>query len=70
MVWFGLPWSLELYQQAEARLNRMGQGESVIVHRILCEGTLDYRVMSALDKKDGTQKELLAALKNYLEVEL
>ena len=66
IVWFGLPWSLELYQQANARLHRMGQGESVIIHHILCENTLDYEVMNALQNKDATQKSLLEALKGYL----
>ena len=66
IVWFGLPWSLELYQQANARLNRMGQGQSVIVHHIVCEGTLDEKVMTALARKDATQKGLLDALKEYV----
>ena len=66
IVWFGLPWSLELYQQANARLNRMGQGQSVIVHHIVCERTLDEKVMSALERKDATQQGLLDALKGYL----
>ena len=65
IVWFGLPWSLELYQQANARLNRMGQGQSVIVHHIVCEGTLDEKVLSALTEKDAVQKGLLDALKGY-----
>ena len=66
MVWFGLPWSLELYAQANARLHRMGQGESVIVHHIVCEGTLDEKVVSTLEQKDATQRGLLDALKGYL----
>ena len=65
IVWFGLPWSLELYQQANARLNRMGQGQSVIVHHVVCEGTLDEKVLSALTEKDAVQKGLLDALKGY-----
>ena len=65
IVWFGLPWSLELYQQANARLNRMGQGRSVIVHHVVCEGTLDEKVAEALMKKDAVQKGLLDALKGY-----
>lgn len=65
VVWFGLPWSLELYQQANARLNRMGQGQSVIVHHVVCEGTLDEKVLSALTEKDAVQKGLLNALKGY-----
>ena len=65
VVWFGLPWSLELYQQANARLNRMGQGQSVIVHHIVCENTLDEKVAAALTEKDAIQKGLLNALKGY-----
>ena len=67
LVWFGLPWSLELLQQAEARLHRQGQEESVIVHRIICEDTLDEKVLVALTRKDATQKSLLTALKEYVE---
>ena len=65
VVWFGLPWSLELYQQANARLNRMGQGQSVIVHHVVCENTLDEKVAAALTEKDAIQKGLLNALKGY-----
>lgn len=66
IVWFGMPWSLELYSQACARLYRQGQEQSVIVHHIVCDGTLDERVLDALHRKDATQKSLLNALKNYL----
>ena len=66
MVWFGLPWSLELLQQAEARLHRQGQEESVIVHRIVCEETLDEKVLAVLTRKDATQRALLQALKEYV----
>lgn len=66
MVWFGLPWSLELLQQAEARLYRQGQEQSVIIHRIICEETLDEKVLAALDEKDMTQRGLLKALKEYV----
>lgn len=66
MVWFGLPWSLELLQQAEARLYRQGQEQSVIIHRIICEETLDEKVLAALDRKDVTQRALLRALKEYV----
>ena len=66
MVWFGLPWSLELLQQAEARLYRQGQEQSVIIHRIICEETLDEKVLAALGKKDMTQRGLLKALKEYV----
>ncbi len=68
LVWFGLPWSLELLQQAEARLHRQGQEERVIVHRLLCEDTLDERVLAVLNRKDATQRSLLEALKEYVGV--
>ena len=67
IVWFGLPWSLELYQQANARLHRQGQEKSVIVHHIICEDTVDERVVAALQRKDVTQRELLDALKGYID---
>lgn len=66
IVWYGLPWSLELYQQANARLHRQGQEKSVIVHHIVCENTVDQKVLATLQKKDATQRELLDALKGYL----
>ena len=67
IVWFGLPWSLELYQQANARLHRQGQEQSVIVHHILCEDTVDSKVIAALHTKDATQRQLLEALKGYMD---
>ena len=67
IVWFGLPWSLELYQQANARLHRQGQEKSVIVNHILCEDTVDSKVLAALQQKDATQRELLQALKGYVD---
>ena len=66
VVWFGLPWSLELYQQANARLHRMGQKQAVIVQHILCEDTIDQRVLDALQRKDATQNALLDALNKYI----
>lgn len=65
-VWFGLTWSLELYQQANARLSRPGQKESVIINHIVCRNTIDERVMDALHTKDEGQSALLTALKGYL----
>lgn len=67
MVWFSLPWSLENYQQSIARLHRQGQEHPVIVHHIICDNTLDDRVLRALQDKDATQKSLLDALKGYLK---
>lgn len=63
IVWYGLTWSLELYQQANARLHRQGQEKPVIVHHLIAEGTVDEQVMKALKTKDTSQAALLAALK-------
>ena len=62
-VWYGLPWSLEQYQQAVARLHRQGQKLPVTVYHILAEGTVDERVEKALKAKDMTQEALISALK-------
>ena len=63
IVWYGLTWSLELYQQANARLYRQGQEKPVIIHHLIAEGTADEEVMAALQHKDTSQAALLAALK-------
>ncbi len=69
VVWFGLPWSLELYQQANKRLHRQGQSEKVIVHHLVVRGGVDEDVMTALEDKSKTQDQLLEALKvRILEV--
>ena len=71
IVWFGLTWSLELYQQANARLYRQGQTKTVIVHHLICNGTVDEDVMKALGNKEINQNMLLEAvkarIKNYKE---
>ncbi len=67
IVWFGLTWSLELYQQANARLDRQGQKQSVIVHHLVAEGTIDEDVIKALEGKAVGQDALLAAVKARLE---
>lgn len=64
IVWYGLTWSLEQYQQANARLYRQGQQKPVIVHHLIAEGTVDEQVMQALKHKDTSQSALLAALKD------
>lgn len=66
IVWFGLTWSLEYYQQANARLDRQGQTNSVIVHHIVTENTIDERVMNVLSGKAEKQNELLTAVKAIL----
>ena len=64
IVWFGLTWSLELYQQANARLYRQGQKqESVIIHHLITAGTADEKVLNSLQGKKDVQDELLESLK-------
>ncbi|MBC2207427.1 DEAD/DEAH box helicase [Listeria booriae] len=67
VVWFGLTWSLELYQQANARLFRQGQKESVIIHHLVGQDTLDEKVVTALNNKKIGQDALLEAVKARLE---
>lgn len=63
VIWYGLTWSLELYQQANKRLHRQGQKEPVMIHRLLTQGGIDENVAEALEDKAGSQDALLAALK-------
>ena len=64
LVWFGITWSLELYQQTVARLYRQGQSaKTVVVQHIIAEGTIDERILRALKQKDKTQAALIAAVK-------
>jgi len=67
IVWFGLTWSLELYQQTNARLWRQGQQEVVTIHHIITANTIDEDVLSALKRKDTTQQNLIAAVKARLK---
>ena len=67
LVWFGLTWSLELYQQTNARLWRQGQNETVVIHHIIAKDTIDEDVMLALKLKDKTQASLIDAVKAGLE---
>ena len=63
VIWFGLNWSLELYQQANKRLHRQGQTEKVIIHRLAVAGGVDEDVVAALEDKGATQDALLRALR-------
>lgn len=65
LVWFGLNWSLDLYEQMNARVRRQGQGVPVICHRIMCQDTLDQAQALALDEKATTQQGLRNAVKQY-----
>ncbi len=67
LIWFSLIWSLELYQQTNARLFRQGQKETVVIHHIVCVGTIDEQVIKALKRKDKTQSALIDAVKVNLE---
>lgn len=67
IVWFGLNWSLELYQQANARLYRQGQTKCVVVHHLVVQDGLDQDVLGALDTKKDTQNALLEAIKARVE---
>ncbi len=64
MVWFGITWSLELYQQCVCRLYRQGQAEgTVTIIHLISKGTVDERIMKALSEKDSTQNSLIDAVK-------
>lgn len=67
LVWFSLTWSLELYQQTNARLYRQGQSEPVTITHLATTGTLDEAVLKALESKDLTQAALIDAVKNQLQ---
>jgi SNF2 family DNA or RNA helicase len=67
IIWFGLTWSLELYQQTNKRLHRQGQQHPVIVHHLIVKGGADEDVIAALQNKDQTQESLLNALRVRLQ---
>ena len=66
-MWFGLNWSLELYEQANARLWRQGQKDTVVIHHLVVKGTMDEQVMLALHDKASDQSALLAAVKARIQ---
>lgn len=66
IVWFGTGWNLELYQQANARLHRQGQEHPVMVHRLVTSGTVDERMLAAIDRKSGAQEALIGMLKELV----
>jgi SNF2 family DNA or RNA helicase len=67
IVWFGLTWSLELYQQANARLHRQGQEKGVVVNHLVAKGTMDEQVIRVLENKVSGQDALLDAVKARIE---
>ena len=69
LIWFGLTWSLELYQQTNARLWRQGQADkTVIIQHIVAKDTIDERILNVLKHKDGTQAALIDAVKADLGI--
>lgn len=70
IVWFGLNWSLELYQQFNARLHRQGQTKQVTIHHIVAENSIDETILKTLAGKHITQQNLLDALKTDIELNL
>ena len=67
MVWFTTPWSLELYEQANARLHRQGQPEPVTITHIVTAGTVDEQILTALSQKAITQQTLITAVSATLK---
>lgn len=68
LVWFGLTWSLELYRQTIARLWRQGQtSDTVVIHHIITEDTIDERMLQSLGKKEKSQNALIDAVKANLK---
>ena len=68
LIWFGLTWSLELYEQTNARLYRQGQKSStVVIEHIITEGTIDEEILKALERKDCIQGTLINAVKVTLK---
>ena len=63
LIWFGLTWSLELYQQCNGRLYRQGQKNTVVIQHLITEGTIDESILKSLEKKDVSQEALIQAVK-------
>ena len=68
LIWFSLVWSLEMYQQTNARLWRQGQKEVVTIHHILTRNSVDDSVLAAIKQKDTTQQNLISAVKAHLTI--
>ena len=62
LIWYTIPWSLEHYEQTNARIYRQGQKEPVIIHHLMMEKTIDTKILKAIEKKDLSQQELLSAI--------
>lgn len=67
IIWFGMTWSLELYQQANARLHRQGQTKAVIIHHLMAKGTVDERIAAVLSGKEEVQNALMYAVRAIID---
>lgn len=67
IVWYTPTWNLEQYQQANARLHRQGQGRPVICYRLICDGTIDEKVVGVLKGKDTAQERLLRLIRDITD---
>lgn len=67
LVWFGLTWSLELYQQTNGRLYRQGQKNTVVIQHIVTKGSIDEQILKALERKNKTQQDLIETVKANLK---
>ena len=67
LIWYTIPWSLEEYEQTNARIYRQGQTEPVIIHHLMTKGTIDKRILSAVNKKSLSQQDLLNAIEATVE---
>lgn len=66
IVWFSMTWSLELYQQLNARLYRQGQKHTVVIEHLVTAGTVDEDILSAIERKDTTQSAMIEAVKAWI----
>lgn len=67
LIWYTLPWSLEEYEQTNARIYRQGQTEPVVIHQLMTRGTIDTKILKALEQKDLSQQRLLDAVEATLK---
>ena len=68
LIWYTIPWSLEQYEQTNARIYRQGQTEPVIIHHLLMRNTIDKKILDAIHKKDMSQKALLNAIEATVKI--
>ena len=67
LIWYTLPWSLEHYEQMNARIYRQGQTQPCVIHHLMTKHTVDTRILKAIQKKDLSQQELMGAIQATLD---